>query len=71
METKITQIAQIVAEAHDCVAKVNIKNKYPAVYNHEEQTDHVIRLCKKHFGEDHFSQDELPLSAGEDFSYYL
>jgi metal-dependent amidase/aminoacylase/carboxypeptidase family protein len=41
------------------------------VINHKDQTNHVIRLAKKNFGEDNFSQDELPLSAGEDFSYYL
>ena len=71
MIERITKIAQETAKAYNCEAKVNIFDKYPAVVNHPEQTDHVIRLCKAHFGEDNFSQDELPLSAGEDFSYFL
>ena len=44
---------------------------YPAVKNHKDQTAHVIRLAKQNFGEEHFSQDELPLSASEDFSFFL
>ena len=59
------------AKAHDCDADVDIWTKYPPTVNHKEQTDHVIRLAKEHIGEAHFSQDELPLAAGEDFSYYL
>lgn len=31
----------------------------------------MIRLAKKWFGEEHFSQDDLPISASEDFSYFL
>jgi len=31
----------------------------------------VIRLAKKYIGEQHFSQDELPMAAAEDFSYFL
>jgi hippurate hydrolase len=45
--------------------------KYPAVINPKKETDHVIRLAKKWFGEVNFSQDECPLMAGEDFSYFL
>ena len=71
MIERITKIAESVAEAHECTAVVDIKDKYPAVINHKEQADHVIRLAKKHLGEDNFSQDELPLSAGEDFAYFL
>jgi len=28
-------------------------------------------LAKTWFGEEHFSQEDLPLSASEDFSYFL
>lgn len=71
MIDSITKIAKDVASAHDCTADVNIWDKYPAVINHADQTNHIIRLAKEHFGEAHFSQLELPLSAGEDFSYFL
>lgn len=71
MTERITKVAKSVAEAHNCTAIVKIRDKYPAVLNHSEQTKHVIRLAKKHLGPDNFSQDDLPLSAGEDFSYFL
>jgi metal-dependent amidase/aminoacylase/carboxypeptidase family protein len=44
---------------------------YPATVNHKEPTEHVTRLAKKWFGEKHFSQDDLPMSAAEDFSYFM
>ena len=71
MKDRINQICTSIAAAYECEADVNIWDFYPAVINHKDQTNHVIRLAKKYFGEENFSQDELPLSAGEDFSYYL
>lgn len=55
----------------DCRAEVELVDMYPAVLNHKEQTNHVIRLAKKHFGEKHFSQLEIPMGAAEDFSFFL
>ena len=71
LNKEITQIVQEVSKAYNCTADVDIWDKYPAVINHEKETNHIIRLAKTHFGEAHFSSDELPLSAGEDFSYFL
>lgn len=71
MKQRIREIATNTAEAHMCEANVEITDTYPAVINHAEPTQHVIRLAKKYFGEEHFSQEELPLSASEDFSYFL
>lgn len=31
----------------------------------------MVRLAKKWIGEKHVSEDDLPLSASEDFSYFL
>ena len=71
MKERIEQISKAVALAHECEAEVEMWDQYPAVMNHPEQTSHVIRLAKQHFGPEHFSQDELPLTASEDFSYFL
>ncbi len=71
MKDRINQICQSIAQANECDAEVKIWDFYPAIINHKDQTNHIIRLAKQHFGEENFSQDELPLSAGEDFSYYL
>ena len=71
MKRRIREISKNVAEGLECEAEVEIIDMYPAVINHAEQTQHVIRLAKKYIGEEHFSQEELPLCAGEDFSYFL
>ena len=71
MKERIISVAESVAEGFMCTAEVEIEDTYPAVINHKEPTQHVIRLAKKYFGEEHFCQEELPLSASEDFSYFL
>ena len=71
MKERIISLSESIAEGFNCTADVNLIDMYPPVINSPEQTQHVIRLCKKHIGEKHFSQEELPLSAGEDFSFFL
>jgi hippurate hydrolase len=71
MKERIRQIVHSVAKGFECSAEVELQDQYPAVVNHKEQTEHVIRLAKAHFGEAHFSQDELPMAASEDFSFFL
>ena len=71
MKQRITEICEGVAKAHECEAELDLFDQYPAIINHPQETDHVIRLAKHWFGEDHFSTDDLPLSASEDFSYFL
>ena len=68
---RIEKICTDVASAMECKAEVNINRLYPAVINHATETEHVKRLALKWFGPSHFSQDDLPLTAGEDFSYFL
>lgn len=71
MKERIRKICTSTAEAHECQAEVELIDYYPATVNHKEQAQHVIRLAKKYLGEENFSQDDLPCTAAEDFSYYL
>lgn len=71
MKERITKVATSIAKAHECKAVCNIFEKYPAVINHATEANHIVRLAKKHLGEDNFSTLDLPLSAGEDFAYFL
>ena len=71
MKEKIRTISTHTAEALGCKAEVEIIDHYPAVINHAKETDHVVRLAKKWFGEEHFSEEDVPLAASEDFSYFL
>ena len=71
MISRIKKISTDIASSFDCKAEVNIFDKYPSTVNHSEQAQHVMRLAKKFLGEENFSQDDLPMSAAEDFSFYL
>ena len=66
---KIRKIATSVAQAHDCTAEVDIFDLYPAVVNHPAPTETVKRVAENGFGSP--SEEDLPLTAGEDFSYFL
>ena len=71
VKERIKTISECTAAAHLCTAEVKLEEEYPPVINHKMQTENVIRLAKKHFGEGNFSQDGLPLMAAEDFSFFL
>ena len=71
MKERITSLCTSIAEGYMCTADVSIEDDYPAIINSPEPTSHVIRLAKTHFGEEHFSTEELPLTASEDFPYFL
>ena len=55
----------------ECKVEVDLDYMYPAVINHETEVGHVKRLATKWFGPQHVSEDELPITASEDFSYFL
>jgi hippurate hydrolase len=71
IKKRIHEICESTAEAMGCNVKVTIFDKYPAIVNHPRETEHIIRLTKSNFGPEHFSDLELPLAAGEDFSFFL
>lgn len=68
---RIRKISTDIASAMECEAEVVLTSLYPAVVNPAVETQHVERLAKKWFGPAHFSVDDLPLCASEDFSYFL
>ena len=55
----------------ECKAIVEINRLYPAIINPATETQHIKRLAKKWFGPEHFSEEDLPISGSEDFSFYL
>lgn len=71
VKAKIRIIAENTAIAMGCVAHVDLEDMYPAVINHKNETQHVIRVASANFGADKVKSDDLPLTASEDFAYYL
>ena len=68
---RIETIATQIASAMECKVELNLKRLYPAVVNHRTETEHIKRLANKWFGPEHVSGDDLPITASEDFSYFL
>ena len=54
-----------------CTAEVDHKDYYPPTVNHKTETSHVKRVASRLFGEDKVKPDELPMTASEDFSFFL
>lgn len=71
VKAKIKLIAENTAIAMGCEAQVSLEDMYPAVINHKKETEHVIRVASANFGEDKVKGNDMPLTASEDFSYYL
>jgi len=67
--SKIKQICEHTAKAHDCEAEVELNTMYPPVVNHAVEVENVRRVAKKHFGG--VTDEDLPLTASEDFSFFL
>jgi metal-dependent amidase/aminoacylase/carboxypeptidase family protein len=42
----------------------------PGVFNHDKETEHVVRVGKKVLGEENVTDKPLPSLIGEDFSYF-
>ncbi|CAI2371454.1 unnamed protein product [Moneuplotes crassus] len=69
---RIHQITENVSKAFNCKGTVNADNVYPAVLNHEKQTEIVLDIAEKELGEEGVNTTKhLPWFASEDFSFFL
>ena len=64
---RLKEIAESVAQAHECTAKVEIAEGYPVTYNHPEACREVERSVSK---EVPMTDEGTPCMGGEDFAYY-
>eukprot|EP01089_Gocevia_fonbrunei_P001509 TRINITY_DN113_c0_g1_i1.p1 TRINITY_DN113_c0_g1~~TRINITY_DN113_c0_g1_i1.p1 ORF type:complete len:406 (+),score=69.50 TRINITY_DN113_c0_g1_i1:81-1298(+) len=55
--------------AFDCTPEITFSPMYPAVVNHKNETEHVVRVGKAMGLK--VSSEGLPMLAAEDFSYFL
>ena len=71
---RIREISKDIASAMECTAEVEFNwrdDGYPPVVNHAAQTQHIKRLATQWFGAQHLSEEDLPLTASEDFAYFV
>lgn len=67
---RVKNLIETTCEKYGCEVEVFIKALYPAVVNHEKETEHVTRVGKKVLGEGNILNDCLPVFVTEDFSYF-
>lgn len=70
MEAEIKRIAQGTAVMHDCEIDVTYVRGYPAVVNHEKETEFLRDVALKVPGVKDVIET-VPQMGGEDFAYYL
>lgn len=71
MHKRIEEICAGIGQAMGCKVDVDLNKMYPATVNPKMESDHIERLAKRWFGPEHFCTEDLPLSASEDFSYFI
>eukprot|EP00347_Sterkiella_histriomuscorum_P014837 403359336 len=71
IKEKINLIANTTADTYGCVAEVKFNDMYPAVINHAKETAHIQRIATQHLGGHLVKDADLPLTASEDFSFFL
>ena len=68
---KVRHIVESTVEVFNCKAELIFKELYPAVINHKTEVEHVKRIGEKYLGVDKVKEEDLPLTASEDFSYFI
>ena len=71
MKKSIEELSTKVSQTNGCEVAVDVVEFNPPVINHKHQTERVVETCRECFGEEHFSQDGLPVSQDLNFSLYL
>ena len=71
LERRITEIAQAQAASFGATAEVNYIRRYPVLNNTPEHTEFCMQLVRDWLGEDGRVANPEPLTASEDFAFFL
>ena len=71
LERRITEIAQAQAASFGATAEVNYIRRYPVLNNTPEHTEFCKQLVRDWLGEDGLVANPEPLTASEDFAFFL
>ncbi|MCB2001512.1 MAG: amidohydrolase [Rhodoferax sp.] len=71
LEKRITEIAQTQAAVFGATADVDYIRRYPVLNNHPGETAFCQQLIRDWLGDDGLKADAEPVSASEDFAFFL
>jgi len=68
---RLRSLVEETCKSYGCNPDIKIEEMYPATVNTDKETDNVVRVATKVFGEGNVLEDErLPVFGAEDFSYF-
>ncbi|WP_229717799.1 M20 metallopeptidase family protein [Thalassobacillus devorans] len=70
VKERLSEIADHTGKAYGTACTLTYEDGYPALLNHEKETNHVQQAARVLFGVD-ACQEMTPMMGGEDFAYYL
>ncbi len=69
-ETRLKEIAEATCRVFGAACTYEYEKGYPAVVNHDDMVDLVLRVTRQTIGEEKIGPFQ-PVMGGEDFAYYL
>jgi hippurate hydrolase len=70
-ETRIRQIVDGIVSAHGAEAAIEYERRCPVTVNHDQETEHAIRVATDVVGASNIDANVDPSMAGEDFAFML
>ncbi|WP_105385579.1 M20 aminoacylase family protein [Neorhizobium alkalisoli] len=70
-ETRIRQIVDGIVSAHGAEAVIEYERRCPVTVNHDQETEHAIRVATEVVGASNVDANVDPSMAGEDFAFML
>lgn len=70
IETRMREVAEMIAQAHGASSVLEFNRIYPATHNHEAETNFAREVLKKLVGPKRLLQ-QSPIMAAEDFAFML
>ena len=70
IERRVIEVAEHIARAHGCTAKVDYMRGYPVTVNHSDAVDVFEDIASREVGDERLVQVDRPFMGGEDFAFY-
>lgn len=69
-KAKFQEMCEQICQKHDVKLDLQLTTRYPATVNSLKETEIVKELAREVYGDENVSEDDLPLMASEDFSFF-
>jgi amidohydrolase len=71
LQKRVREVVEGTAKLYGAQARINYRNGYPVVVNHERQTAFAVSVAREIAGENKVDTDVAPVMGAEDFAFML